>query len=238
MKRMLVHLKLSQRLLTLLSFGGRGFFFFFALLIGVFCFLIFQIANLILSFIYSTVDSLYIIHFSLCILNFWLVLVYGFYVLFHAFEGLSSLSILLTTVLNFVSGCLLASISFSSISGDLSCYFIWNLFLCLCILAAFLGLFLCTVIPWYLSAIELVKPCICCILTRKIVSALSTCSGLITFPRNCMSHDDALQEKMLHCSVLIGFGTHHGFWSELTGTEVPLCSSLFIYLFIYLLVSR
>ena len=133
------------------------------------------------------------------------------------------MSILLTTVLNFVSGCLLASISFSSISGDLSCYFIWNLFLCLCILAAFLGLFLCTVIPWYLSAIELVKPCICCILTRKIVSALSTCSGLITFPRNCMSHDDALQEKMLHCSVLINFGSHLKFWNELTmSTKVPL----------------
>ena len=50
--------------------------------------------------------------------------------------------------------------------------------------------------------------------------------------RTCMSHNAAIQEKMLHCSVLIGFGTHHGFWSELTGTEVPLCSSLFIYLFI------
>ena len=39
--------------------------------------------------------------------------------------------------------------------------------------------------------------------------------------RTYMSHD-VLQEKMLYCSELVGFGSHHEFWNELTlSTEVP-----------------
>ena len=38
-----------------------------------------------------------------------------------------------------------------------------------------------------------------------------------------MSHDAALQEKMLHPSVFVGFGTCHKFQNELTAsTKVPL----------------
>ena len=43
---------------------------------------------------------------------------------------------LITSVLNPMSGRLLASISFSSISGDFSCCFIWDMFLCFSILDA------------------------------------------------------------------------------------------------------
>ena len=42
---------------------------------------------------------------------------------------------------------------------------------------------------------------------EKNVSALNTCSGLVTVARTCMSHDVAPQEKVLHCSVLLGSGT-------------------------------
>ena len=57
---------------------------------------------------------------------------------------------------------------------------------------------------------------------KKIVSALGACSGLIIFAKICMSHT-ALQEKLLHWSVVIGFGTSHNFWSKLMTTMVPLC---------------
>lgn len=93
---------------------------------GVFWFLIFQITDLSLSFIFSTVDFLYIIlHFSECILHFQLFLFYDFNILFCAVEVLSSLNILIIIVLNSVSFSLLASFSFNS------CSFTWYLFLCL-----------------------------------------------------------------------------------------------------------
>ena len=78
------------------------------------------------------------------------------------------------------------------------------------------------VIPRYSSASELMKPCTCCILMRKKnVSAVGASSGLVALARTYMSHD-VLHEKMLYCSELVGFGSHHEFWNELTmSTEVP-----------------
>ena len=58
---MLVHLKLSQRLLTLSIFFSSFCFLLSwlgCLFVCLFCFLIFQIADLFLGFIYSIVDSL------------------------------------------------------------------------------------------------------------------------------------------------------------------------------------
>ena len=50
---------------------------------------------------------------------------------------------LITSVLNSASDRLVISISFSSFSGVLFCFFIWAIFLCLLYLAASLCLFLC-----------------------------------------------------------------------------------------------
>ena len=58
------------------------------------------------------------------------------------YSSLSSLSILITRVLNYISSRLLVSILFSSFSGILFCAFIWDMFLCFLILAASLCLFL------------------------------------------------------------------------------------------------
>ena len=58
---------------------------------------------------------------------------------------------------------------------------------------------------------------------EKTVLALCACSRLITLARTCMSHQAAPQEKMLHPSVLIGFGTRHELRNDLMmRTEVPL----------------
>ena len=58
---------------------------------------------------------------------------------------------------------------------------------------------------------------------EKSISTPGNCSGLIALARTFMSHDTALQERIFHHAVLIGFGTHHEFRNELmTGTEVPL----------------
>ena len=68
---MLDLLKLSQRLLITLYFFYS--FFFVLSWVVVFCFLMFQIIDLILGFIHSTVVSLYIVlYFNWCILCFWL----------------------------------------------------------------------------------------------------------------------------------------------------------------------
>ena len=56
-----------------------------------------------------------------------------------------------------------------------------------------------TVITWYLSGLELIKPCTYYIFDKKKhVSTLSACSGLITLAKTCMCCDAAQQEKMLH----------------------------------------
>ena len=54
------------------------------------------------------------------------------------------------------------------------------------------------------------------------VSALRACWGLISLVRTYMSHYAALQQQMLHQSVLMSFGTHPEFLNELTSTKVPL----------------
>ena len=80
-----------------------------------------------------------------------------------------------------------------------------------------------TVIPWCSLASDLVKCCIHHIFMTKYVSALSTCLGLIALARTCTSHAAAPQEKMLHSSVFIGFGTHHEFRNEfMMSSRVPL----------------
>ena len=81
-----------------------------------------------------------------------------------------------------------------------------------------------TVTLQYWSVSELIKPYTHGILMgKKNVSTLGACSGLFALARTCMSHNTTPQEKMLHRSALVGFGTHHKFQNELTTcTEVPL----------------
>ena len=55
----------------------------------------------------------------------------------------STLGILINNILNVYSSRLLASILFSAFSAVLFCYFIWDMFVCLLIMAAFMCLFLC-----------------------------------------------------------------------------------------------
>ena len=85
------------------------------------------------------------------------------------------------------------------------------------------------VIPRYSLGSELIKPCTRHILMRKkIFSELGACLGFVALSRTCMCHDTSPQEKMLHSSVLVGFGpphfgTHHKFRNELMiSTKVPL----------------
>ena len=76
-----------------------------------------------------------------------IVIFYVFYfiveVLTVIYFPLSSLSILITSVFNSVSGRLFVFILFSYFLGVLSCCFLWDKFLCLLILAIILFLFLC-----------------------------------------------------------------------------------------------
>ena len=127
----LEYLKLSQRLLILSSYFG--FFFPFVVLIGCFCFLVFQIIYLIIGFIHC---KLFFISISVSFISDW--------IFFYAAEAsLNSLSILITSVLNSASDRLLISISLTSFSGVLICSFIWAMFLCLLVLVASLCVFLC-----------------------------------------------------------------------------------------------
>ena len=132
MIRMLVCLKLSQRLLNLSSFFG--FFFLLVVLIG--CFLLPYVWNHWFDSVSSTLllfpCKLFFISISESFVSDW--------VFFYAAEVLT-LSILITSVFNSVSDRLLMSILFSSFSGVLICSFIWAMFLHLFILAASLCLF-------------------------------------------------------------------------------------------------
>ena len=132
MMRVLECLKLSQRLLTLSSIFWYYSFF---LLYWLDAFSsVFQIIDLILSFIPSPVGSLYIfLYFTLYRLYFFILWLYS----------VICLSILITSVLNSVSDRLSIPISFSSFSGILFSSFIWATFLCILNLAASLCLFLC-----------------------------------------------------------------------------------------------
>ena len=79
-----------------------------------------------------------------------------------------------------------------------------------------------SVILWYSSALELVKSCICQILTRKKCFSTQCLLGTRALAGTRTSHSATLQEKMLHHSVLVSSGTHH-FCNELTtSTKVPL----------------
>ena len=83
-----------------------------------------------------------------------------------------------------------------------------------------------TVIPWYLLASELLKPCTHHILMKKNVSArdllhLLELVWVMTSPHKtkCLS--------LGTCSVLISFSTHHKFRNELmTSTKLPLYFNL------------
>nr|KAF6416284.1 hypothetical protein HJG59_009535 [Molossus molossus] len=156
--QMLARLKLSQRLLTLSSFFWILFYFccsdwaFFASLYSKFmvCFLALStlLLNLCKLFFISVnasfiSDCASIISDCASIISDW-----SFFMLLRpSLSSLrfspSSLSILISSIWNSASVRLLISISLSSFLGVLFCSFIWDLFLCLLILAASLCLFLC-----------------------------------------------------------------------------------------------
>nr|KAF6413633.1 hypothetical protein HJG59_009807 [Molossus molossus] len=149
--RMLARLKLSQRLLTLSSFLWILFSFccsdwaFFASLYSksMVCFL--DLRTLLFNLCKLFFISVNVSFISDCasIISDW-----SFFMLLRPSLSslrfsLSSLSILISSILNSASVRLLTSISLSSFLGVLFCSFIWDLFLCLLILAASLCLFLC-----------------------------------------------------------------------------------------------
>ena len=113
-------------------------FFLLLVLIGCFCFLMFQNADLIfqLHLLYSCFPVNCTSFHSVSFISDWII-----FMLLRS--SLSSLSTLITSVLNSASDRLLISILFSSFSVVLICSFTWSMFLCLLILAAFLRLFLC-----------------------------------------------------------------------------------------------
>ena len=79
----------------------------------------------------------------------------------------------------------------------------------------------------YSHTSELLKPCTRCILMRKNVSSLSTCSGRLTPATACVSHEAMPQDKTLLCSVLTGWRASHDFQNKLTtSSEVPLYSEV------------
>ena len=95
----------------LLIFLNSGFFILFQL--NIYFFLLFQIIALSPSFLSFTVSSL-------CIYSF-----------IFQLSSINSVSILITIVLNSASDMLAISLSLSSFSGVLICFFIWAIFLCL-----------------------------------------------------------------------------------------------------------
>ena len=107
------------------------------LYLDVYFYFIFQLTNLVLCFIQPACNSFQCIFYLMnCILHFFLVLVYSSYFIFHTvvvptqfFVVVSSLSILITILLNSVSDHLLASISFSSFTGESSIPFDCRFFL-------------------------------------------------------------------------------------------------------------
>ena len=133
MMQMLDLLRLSQRVLILPSLFG---FFFRLVLIGCF-WLPYVPYHWFDSRLHPLVScKLFCISISESFVSNWII-----FMLLRS--SLSSLSILITRVLNSASHRLLISIWFSSFSGVLICSFIWAMFLCLLILAASLCLFLC-----------------------------------------------------------------------------------------------
>nr|KAF6450522.1 hypothetical protein HJG59_008394 [Molossus molossus] len=142
--RMLACLKLSQRLLTLSSFFWILFSFccsdwgFFASSYSKS-----MVCSLDLRTLVLKLCKLFFISVSASFNSDW-----SFFMLLRPSLrslrfSLSSLSILISSILNSASVRLLISISLSSFLGVLFCSYIWDLFLCLLILAASLCLFLC-----------------------------------------------------------------------------------------------
>ena len=99
---LLEQLKLSQRLLTLSSFFFK---FFLPFWVGLFCFLIFLVADLILLLLllYWIPSKLFLISISISFISEW-----SFFIVLRF--SLHSLSILITNVLNAASSRLLVSI--------------------------------------------------------------------------------------------------------------------------------
>ena len=124
MLQMLVCLKLSQRLLTLSSFFE--YFFLFAILIGCFCFLIFQLVSCTLLLILC---KLFFTSVSVSFISVWFFFMVSmsFFMLWKfslssSTLPLSLLSIIITRVLNSASSRLLVSIWLCSFSGVLFFY--------------------------------------------------------------------------------------------------------------------
>nr|KAF6437950.1 hypothetical protein HJG59_008669 [Molossus molossus] len=148
---MLACLKLSQRLLTLSSFFWILFSFccsdraFFASLYSKLMVCSLDLHTLLLKLCKLFFISVNASFNSNCVS---MISNWSFFMLLRPSLSslrfsLSSLSILISSVLNSASVRLLISISLSSFIGVLFCSFIWDLFLCLLILAASLCLFLC-----------------------------------------------------------------------------------------------
>nr|KAF6413533.1 hypothetical protein HJG59_009738 [Molossus molossus] len=149
--RMLARLKLSQRLLTLSSFFWILFSFccsdwgFFASLYSKSMVCSLDLRTLLLKLCKLFFISVNASFNSNCVS---MISNWSFFMLLRPSLSsltfsLSSLSILISSILNSVSVRLLISLSLSSFIGVLFCSFIWDLFLCLLILAASLCLFLC-----------------------------------------------------------------------------------------------
>ena len=97
--------------------------FFILFWFNVYFFLLVQIIDLSAGFLPFTVGSLYIL-----IISLWVAFICSFILWL---SPISSVSILITSVLNFASDRLAISLLLSSFSGVLICSFIWAIFLCL-----------------------------------------------------------------------------------------------------------
>ena len=100
--------------LTFLTKNWRDSYFSNLFWLDVYFFLLFQIVDLSPGFLYFTVHSLYIFFISLCI-----AFISSFIVQPHS---VISVSILISSVLNFASDRLATSSSLSSFSGVLICF--------------------------------------------------------------------------------------------------------------------
>ena len=96
-------------------------------------------------------------------------------------------------------------------------YFSYNLFFIFYVLPKYFYFFLIfiisntiTVRPQNFLASEPIKPCTCCVLVRKNVSALGARSGLVTLANLCESQCCPTRENAF-CSVLVSFSAHHEF---------------------------
>ena len=165
---------------------------------------------------------MYFFYFRYCVINFFLILVYSFYFLFHTVVvptqfpvvAMSSLSILITILLSSLSDSLLAAISFSSFTGESSIPFYCRLFLCLSILDDSFCLFLWFWMLWFASCLHRVNFC-----GRKSVGfsgtlsffSLSWCSR-VPLSSICVGSLVVLGFYLLVAPLLVGYHLQQVYW--------------------------